>query len=322
MRLDNERNIGLVSLDIDGTLYPRKGRPLDWGHIKKTQQVIKDLRQAAISPIFCTGKIIGYVEAWCEACDILDAPRGLEAMNVAENGTVIFTYNQWPFDVKILPKELSGNNLEAKIHEAQQLIQKKFPELRFEYSKLISLSINVPEGHKTGNFYHLVVNALNEAGIVTMPKENTGKLAEDSYMLADMLLQHEKIGTIRDFVDNTGTHLFATHTATAIDIVPYPFTKGVALTYVAAQKGVPVSSVVAFGDSPGDWTVFDVVAKYGGIPIAVKGAGDATKKYVLERGGYITLRQEPYGLFDCVDLILRHKTVEGFRGDYKVACER
>ena len=322
MRLDNERNIGLVSLDIDGTLYPRKSVNFDAEHLQKTQQSVGLLRGSGVCPVLCTGKIIGYVEAVCEALGFLNAPKGLEAMNVAENGTVIFTYNKWPFEVTLLPKALGSDNLEAKLKEAEHIIRVGFPDLRFEYSKLISISLNVPRNTNPEDFYREVVSKLNDKDIVTIPKDDTEKLSKDSYTISDMLLQNEKPQAIREFVSNTGAHLFATHTSTAIDIVPYPFTKGLALAYVAAQKNIGMNSVVAFGDSPGDWTAFDAVAKYGGIPIAVDGAAEPTKKYVLERSGFVTLRPEPYGVFDCIDLIAKHRTVEGFRGDYKVACKK
>jgi len=296
--------INYVSIDIDGTLYPHKGLPVNPKHVKSMQNLAKRLWDKDVQVSLITGKIVGYVENAIEMYGLIDAPEKLVPYNVIENGTVIMRYKKWPYNLDVLPELFCRSDFRLHLLKVNQEITKKFNTIS-EAGKIGSLSISPPQGMDTNQFYPILVDFLRkDLGFNIVDNKQQDQLFNDSKIIQEMLMNGKSIEEIKDFVHSLGRDFFIANTPTAVDVTPYPLSKGLGLCYVAANYGYDLGNAIYFGDSQGDFPVFELLSKEGGLAFAVGSASQEVKEFTKSISGYALKEDAPICVFSALEKLI------------------
>lgn len=106
----------------------------------------------------------------------------------------------------------------------------------------------------------------------------------------------EKIPQIEEKFNKNGTLTIVSSGKNLIDVMPADTTKGSAVIELAKHLDVPISEVVAFGDSPNDETML----RAAGFSVAMGNAEDSVKEIC----NYITKSNDEFGITHAINYIL------------------
>lgn len=315
--------IKIISLDIDGTVYPVKGKPLD---IDKVQILHKLLRKVISDteavPIFCTGKAYQYVEKAAEVYGLVDVPHTKPMSHICEAGALIFTYNNWE-DRQIirLAEKFGKRYITDRLKHVRETVFEKLKGTTEEIGRIDSLSFNPPKGMSAGEFYKQIVEILEEdLDYKTLKVENSHVLTESVKSMIEKLRANESEESIKKhLLERLGPEnfydLFISHSSTAVDISPFPTGKALGLAYIATKiHNTELSNIIAVGDTPGDHAAFEI----SGIPIAVGNSREETKAFVKRLGGFVTKRDSIDAVCDIIRHFLENQTVEDFKKNWNI----
>ncbi|MBD3310493.1 HAD hydrolase family protein [Candidatus Woesearchaeota archaeon] len=302
--------IKLITIDIDGTLYPEKGKVMDPDHIAGFQKAVRRFLEDpdAPVPVICTGKPAAYVEGFAEAYGLVDAPKEKPMSHVCEAGAEVFVYNNWQHKRYIkLPDLFSKHDIKDKMRHIENLIKEK-TRCTKEEGKSTSLSFNPPEGKSVQELYNEIREVIQDhLGYKVLGMENVGMLSETVHEITGMMKNNASIEDIKKLVVKKEIDFFITHSSTAVDISAFPTGKSLGIAYIASiiQK-VGFDEMMAIGDTAGDHPAFELA----GIPVGVANSSQQTAAFVKAKGGLITKRPSIQGVTDVLDLVYRYRNIE------------
>lgn len=295
--------IKLVSLDIDGTLYPHKSKSVNPYHTVELCKRFKKLKDMGMYLSLCTGKTAYYVERVIEEYDLF-FKENYDVGHVVENGVLIMSYTKWPMDLNNLSTRFCNLELEQIRNDLENKILIDLPGTLAEGGKTTTISIANRDVDMI-EMYNRVVNIVKENYYVCEFDEQD-MLVKDSQKVINAIVEGSSDEELQKIVQDMSKDFYITYTPTAIDIVPYPFGKSLAMTYLAKQKNVELGEIIALGDSPGDHSVFQAIGENKGIPLALK-PREVTKEFVEQYGGHQLKRPAPLGVVDALDCLIESK---------------